>query len=125
MAGPRAAGLTPARFEKPVRENSVDIGSEAVKVPLAIMNRNVINSVLTGVLAVSLIASVICCFRVVNATRTTRKLAFQVRQIQFEQARIQSLVNECVQYGQSNSAIRPILESVGLTNAAAVKPASK
>ena len=103
----------------------MDIGSEAVRVPPAIMKRNVINSVLTGVLAVSLIASVFFCIRVVNATRDSRKLAFQVRQIQFEQAKIQSLVNECLQYSMSNSAIRPLLESVGLTNAPAAKPATK
>jgi len=89
------------------------------------MKSNVINSVLTGVLALGLIVSVFFCLRVVNATRETRKLVLQARQVQFEQARFQSLVNECVQYGTTNSAIRPILESVGLTNAAATKSATK
>jgi hypothetical protein len=89
------------------------------------MKSNVLNSVLTGVLAVGLIASVFFCIRVINATRESRRLAIQARQMQFEQAKFQSLVNECAHYGSTNSSIRPILESVGISNAPAAKSATK
>lgn len=78
------------------------------------MKSNMIHSVLTGVLAVSLLLSVVFCLRAINSTRETRRLALQGRQVQFEQAKFQNFANECLEYSKTNAAILPILESVGL-----------
>lgn len=92
------------------------------------MKSNMIHSVLTGVLAVSLLLAVVFCLRAINSTRETRKLALQGRQVQFEQVKFQNFANECLEYSKTNAAILPILESVGLKanpTATNAKPATR
>ena len=94
------------------------------------MKSNASNAILTGLLGINLVLSAVFCFRAVTVTRDSRRLGREVRMIQFEQARFQSLAAECVAYSDKNPAINPILESVKLKEpktppASAAKPATR
>ena len=106
----------------------MDIGREAVKVFRTIMKSNASNTILTGLLGINLVLSAVFCFRAVTATRDSRRLNFEVRMVQFEQARFQQLAAECGAYRDKNPAISPLLESLGMPKAApasTAKPATK
>ena len=92
------------------------------------MKSNASNTILTGLLGINLVLSAVFCFRSVTATRDSRRLGYEARTIQIEQARFQSLAAECLAYRDKNPAISPLLESIGLSKAApagAAKPATK
>jgi hypothetical protein len=93
------------------------------------MKSNASNSILTGLLGISLLLSVIFCLQFIFQTRELRKLSGQVNNINMYRNWVQSLAAECLQYSDKNPAINPVLESVGLkagkTNLPAAKPATK
>lgn len=94
------------------------------------MKSNAINSILTGILAVSLVLSVIFCVQFIFQTREWRTLSGQINGINVYRNGIQLLAADCLQYSEKNSAINPILESVNLkpsktAPAASTKPAAK
>lgn len=94
------------------------------------MKSNASNAILTGLLGINLVLSAVFCFRAVMVTRDSRRLGREVRMIQLEQARFQSLAAECLAYSDKNPAINPILESVKLKEpktapASTAKPATK
>ncbi len=94
------------------------------------MKSNASNAILTGLLGINLVLSAVFCFRAVTVTRDSRRLAREVRMIQVEQARFQSLAAECLAYSDKNPAINPILESLKLKEsktapASTAKPATK
>ncbi len=63
------------------------------------------------------------------AMHESHQLMSRVRSMQAEQIRVQGLLFECQNYGSTNSAIDPILQSVGVTPVRsasnAAKPATK
>ncbi len=87
------------------------------------------DSILTGALGALLILCVFLCERWGVATHEARQLMFRGRQLQAEQVRLQGLLFECQNYGATNSAIDPILETVGVKSAKSLlntaKPATK
>ncbi len=94
------------------------------------MKSNTSNAILTGLLGINLVLSAVFCFRAVTVTRDSRRLGREVRMIQVEQARFQSLAAECLAYSDKNPAINPILESLKLKEsktapATTAKPATK
>jgi hypothetical protein len=94
------------------------------------MKSNVSNTILTGLLGINVVLSAWFCFRAVMVTRDSRQLGREVRAIQIEQARFQSLAAECLAYSDKNPAINPILESVKLKEsrtapASTAKPVTK
>ena len=94
------------------------------------MKSNTSNAILTGLLGINLVLSAVFCFRAVTVTRDSRRLGREVRMIQVEQARFQSLAAECQAYSDKNPAINPILESLKLKEsktapATTAKPATK
>jgi len=78
------------------------------------MKNNTITTVLNGVLAVSLLLSVIFCLQFIFLSREARSISGQVNGINAFRASVQALVNDCVAYAEKNPAISPILESVGV-----------
>jgi hypothetical protein len=107
----------------------MDIGREVGRVPAQIMKSNASNSVLTVLLAISLLTSVIFCLQFFFQTRELRRLNGQINNINNYRNGIQALAADCLQYSEKNPSINPVLESVGLkapkTNSAAAKPAAK
>lgn len=78
------------------------------------MNRNTNNSILTGVLAVCLLASVIFCLQFVFQTRELRKLSADVNSLNMARSRIQMISSACMEYAKTNSTLDSVLEGVGL-----------
>ena len=87
------------------------------------MKSNTLTTVLNGVLAFSLLLSVILCLQFIFLSREVRNISGQVAGINTYRSTLQALANECVAYSEKNHAIDPILESVGIkTKVAATKP---
>jgi hypothetical protein len=106
----------------------MDIGPEIGRVPAQMMKSNASNTILTGLLGINLVLSAVFCFRAVTVTRDSRRLGREVRMIQLEQARFQSLAAECLAYRDKNPQIAPLLESFGMPKAApagTTNPAAK
>ena len=82
------------------------------------MKSNASNTILTGLLGINLVLSAVFCFRAVTVTRDSRRLGREVRAIQLEQARFQSLAAECLAYRDKQPKIGPLLESLGMPKAA-------
>jgi len=73
------------------------------------------NTLLTYALGASLIVTAFLSYQYIMAKRDNRRLAADARAIQIEQAKYQSLLNECIQYSQKDESIKPIIEeSVGI-----------
>lgn len=92
------------------------------------MKSNLANMVLTVLLAISLLLSVVFCLQFLFRVREYRSITGQINLINAERGRVQALANECLQYGEKNAAINPILETVGLkpkTAPAGTKPGSR
>ena len=89
------------------------------------MKSNASNTILTGLLGINLVLSAVFCFRAVTVTRDSRRLGREVRAIQLEQSRFQSLAAECLAYRDKNPAIAPLLESFGLPKAGTNNSATK
>jgi len=107
----------------------MDIAGEVGRVPAQIMKSNATTSILTGFLGISLVFSVIFCLQFIFQSRDLRALSAQVNGINMYRNGMQLLSYDCLEYAKRNSAIIPILETVGLnpakTNPAAAKPATK
>lgn len=92
------------------------------------MKNNTANMVLTVLLAVSLLLSVVFCLQFMFRVREYRSITGQINVINAERGRIQQLAAECIQYGEKNSDINPLLEAVGLkakTAPAGTRPGAK
>ena len=97
------------------------------------MKNNLLTSVLSWVLATSLILSVFFSIQFYFRTKQLRAqsalLQMDMARLQYNRTLMSSLVNDLAEYSKSHPAIDPVLESVGLrvnrTNAAAAKPAAK
>lgn len=82
------------------------------------MNSNKMNTVLTFLLAASLLWSVLSCLQYIFQSRELRSLSGQVNGINMYRGGIQALAADCLQYASTNAALNPILESVGLKKSA-------
>lgn len=89
------------------------------------MKSNASNSILTILLAISLLLSVIFCLQYTFQARELRRISGQVNHINMYRNWVQALAADCLQYSEKNPAINPILQSVGLTNSTVAKPAAK
>jgi hypothetical protein len=94
------------------------------------MKNNSLTTVLLGVLTLSAVASVVWCWLYISSTRQLRVLRAQANAITYNNARINALVNDTMEYSKTHPAIDPILEAVGLkpgksAPAATTKPATK
>jgi hypothetical protein len=93
------------------------------------MKTNTINSVLTGVLAVSLVLSMVFAFQFLNLNRNVRLLSGQVNSINVYRSGVQQLLNDCLQYSERNPALTPLLETIGVKQSKAAatpaKPAAR
>lgn len=78
------------------------------------MKSNLANMVLTVLLAVSLLLSVVFCLQFMFRIREYRSITGQISGINAYRTSVQQLAAECLQYSEKNSAINPLLESVGL-----------
>ena len=94
------------------------------------MKNSPITTVLLVALAILSVWSAISCVKFISRSRELRRLQNAVGVINARQAGINALVNDAVEYSKKNSAIDPILESIGAkathtNSAAAAKPAGK
>ena len=92
------------------------------------MKSNPFTTALTWLLGTSVILSIIFSIQYLFRTRELRSLQAQVAQYQVTQQHLNQLLNDLVEYSKHDSAIEPILETVGLKRnpaAAATKPAAK
>jgi hypothetical protein len=71
-------------------------------------------TVLKVLLVVSLALSVLFCLQYIMVTREARALSGQMAHINLFRNTLQALANDCLAYSQTNPAINPILESVGI-----------
>jgi len=78
------------------------------------MKSNTLTAILNGVLALSLLLSVIFCLQYVFLSREFRSISGQVANINAYRNNLQALARDCVAYGKKNPAIVPVLESVGI-----------
>jgi predicted PurR-regulated permease PerM len=75
---------------------------------------NPVASVLKVLLVISLVLSVLFCLQYIMVTREARTISSQMANINLFRNTLQALANDCLAYSQTNPAINPILESVGL-----------
>ncbi|MCX8090895.1 MAG: hypothetical protein N3I86_08180 [Verrucomicrobiae bacterium] len=78
------------------------------------MNTPLSTTVVKALLVVSLVLSVLFCVQYIMVTREARTLSGQVANINLVRNTLQALANDCLAYSQTNPAINPILESVGI-----------
>ena len=90
------------------------------------MKSNTLTTVLNGVLALSLLLSVVFCLQFIFASREVRNISSQIGNINAYRNNLQALANDCVAYSERYPEINPILESVGLKmkSATPAKPAA-
>jgi hypothetical protein len=86
------------------------------------MKNNLATAILLGILAVSSIAALVLCYQFISSTREIRGLQTYLSGINTRRAAITALANDAVKYSETNPAINPILESVGVK---APKPGTK
>lgn len=90
------------------------------------MKNSPLTTILLGVLTVSALASVVLFLLNIFDTRELVTLQPQVAAINNQQATVNALVNDSLEYSKTHHEIAPLLESVGLKPAkAAPVPASK
>ena len=96
------------------------------------MKNNLFTTVLTWLLATSVILSIVFCLQYIFRTREIRRISAEVQLYQQRHAFLNSLVSDVVEYSKHDSNIDPILESVGVRvnragagAAAPAKPAAK
>ena len=85
------------------------------------MKSNALTTILTGVLAFSVLLSVIFCLQFIFLTRDIRSINAQVNGINTYRASLGALYDDCVAYSERNQAIIPVLESVGYKRPAPTK----
>ncbi len=95
------------------------------------MTKSPLHNLLLAVLAVSALASMALCWMYINNARQFRSLNNQMAFINQRGQLTQALVGDIMEYSKRNSAIDPILESIGAKPKAgqpapaATKPATK
>jgi hypothetical protein len=90
------------------------------------MKSNSVTAILQGVLAFSLLLSVIFFFQFYFKTRNARMLQTQIVQYQQTRARLNQLIAETLEYSKRNPDIDRILIPAGIkTPPASGKPAAK
>ncbi len=93
------------------------------------MKSNPLTSILLGVLALSAVASVVCCYFFVSDTREKGSLNGVIMNFRIREPALNALVGDCLEYSKKNPAIDPLLESIGAkpksTPAAPQKPGGK
>jgi hypothetical protein len=78
------------------------------------MKNHSLTTVLLGVLTISALASVVLCWLYISQTRQLRAIRAQANAITYNNARINALVADTMEYSKTHPAIDPILEAVGL-----------
>ena len=95
------------------------------------MRKSPLPTILLVVMLVSSLASLWYCWRYITSIRELKQLQSQAAFVQNNQAVINTLVGELLEYSKKNPAIDPILESIGAkapkagTPAPATKSATK
>lgn len=96
------------------------------------MKNTLFTTVLTWLLATSVILSIVFCLQFVFRTRELRTLQGEMARYQNTHAMLNVLLNDLAAYSRRDPAINPILESLGIrmgrTNPAAAtapKPSAK
>ena len=84
------------------------------------MKNNLMTTILNVLLGLALVFAMIFCVQFVVITHEARKLGAEMAAINVYNNSIRSLAADCVKYGESNPAILPILQTVGIG-----KPAGK
>ncbi len=85
------------------------------------MRNSPLTTILLGLLTLSAVASVVLCWLNISNTRELRSLQAQVT-VNNNNAFINALVNDSVEYSKTHHDIEPVLESVGLKLAKAAPP---
>jgi hypothetical protein len=78
------------------------------------MKNSPLSSILLVVLAMFALSSVVLCGYYIHYARDLRALQGKAESVNYQQALIQALANDVVEYSKKNPAIDPILESVNL-----------
>lgn len=86
------------------------------------MKNNLLMTLLNGVLAFFLLASVFLTIKYVVVSRNLRQLNQQMAIINNWRNGALALANDCVEYSKKNPAIIPILQEAGLTGANSAAP---
>jgi hypothetical protein len=90
------------------------------------MKTSPFNAIFLAAVVVSSLWSVWLCYTYISRTRELRNLQAQANIVNYQQAVLSGLINEAVEYGKTNSAITPLLQSLGVKPAAPTnKPAMK
>lgn len=93
------------------------------------MKNSPFNAILLAAVVVSSLWSIWLCYTLISRTREVRALQAEANVVNYQQAVLNNLVGEAVEYGKKNPAIDPLLESLGVkqhTNAVSTsKPAGK
>jgi hypothetical protein len=91
------------------------------------MYKSPLPTILLCVLALSVVASVVFCYRYVDAARELRGYKQQVSNINTKEGWMNAVVPELVEYSKRNPQIDPILETIGIRNPATAtnKPSAK
>lgn len=84
------------------------------------MKNNSTATILNVLLGLCLVAAVVLCVQYIFLSREARTLNIQINSITAYNNSARSLVADCLKYGESNPAIYPILQTVGVP-----KPAGK
>lgn len=94
--------------------------ADSLDFPGSLMKSDMINSILTFVLGVLLVAGVIFALQAINHTREFRSLNKQVARVQSSVLQAQALANDVALYNQKN----PAPELTKLLQSIQVKPAA-
>ncbi len=71
-------------------------------------------TILTGVLAICVLASVVLCWLYIHSAGELRSLQVNAAAITQRGRAVMALANDAVEYSQKNPAIVPVLESIGI-----------
>jgi hypothetical protein len=98
------------------------------------MKNNLFTTVLTWLLATSVVLSIVFCLQYVFRTREMRRIQGEVSMYQQRHQFLNVLINDVVEYSKRDPGIDPVLESVGVRvnrtpgspgTAAPAKPSAK
>jgi hypothetical protein len=78
------------------------------------MKNNLFTTVLTWLLATSVILSIVFCLQYIYRTREMRTIQGEVNMYQQRHAFLNVLINDVAEYSKRDPGIDPILESVGV-----------
>lgn len=81
------------------------------------MKNSPLTTLLLGLLLISALASLFLVWRYGHAVQERRMLQAQIAAIQNNNAKVNALAGELVEYSKTHPAIDPVLESVGIKQA--------